>query len=148
MLGTWSVGKVDSDELDLPWSRLVQELNVEVKFAMAAANLADFSINIGASVAGAWNEGEICRCGGKFNDFINHISIYIFSSRMQSIRMSAAFWIYFMRKTMYMHTSAMIRSTNSKSLPKASLRAPYNGERCFGALPFERTIYGGWLFPL
>ena len=66
-MSTRSAEKVDSLKADLPKSRLAQKLNMEVKFAAAAAaNFADFNIKIDANAAGARNGGDICRDGGKF----------------------------------------------------------------------------------
>ena len=54
-----------------PKSRLGQKLKMEVKFAAAAANFADFNIKIGANVARARHGGEICRGGGKFRRLLH-----------------------------------------------------------------------------
>ena len=58
-------------KVDLPKSRSAQKLTMEVKFAAAAANFADFNNKIGANVAGARNGGEICRGGGKFRRLVH-----------------------------------------------------------------------------
>ena len=46
-------------------------MNMGVTFAVAAANFADFNIEIDANVAGARIGGEICRDGGKFRRLLH-----------------------------------------------------------------------------
>ncbi len=48
-----------------------KKLEMEVKFAAAAANFADFNIQIDANVEEARNGGEICRGGGKFRRLLH-----------------------------------------------------------------------------